>query len=404
MMFTSAFAISSVLNMAFVIGLVFCAFWGKKGVLKEIKMVEPQFLFMFWIVLIIGYVFMAKGEKCTNHLFMWTYPMIAYYFVFKNIVASTFSHKEVKDKVFGAIAVAVVFASCYTVFEYIAINYLGIDLSFIPRGRVQEMDAVGLWDNTRARCFMEEPTQYAFYFLILSPMSIYWICSHIKSNIIRFILVLVQLASLFVTFSASGFFIILVGFGLFVFFYLKENTVSGITVIKRLLLVAALISLFYIFFPQIFNGIGSIISTKLDSDNTSNADRMSRFDALEYFTGPAILIGYGPAAFSTLHTQSFVSFLLGCLMNTGILGSICFALFMLRRLKYALEIEDPWLSHTLFIAIIMTSLDLIIGDMIYVPWMWLLLSMVDVLYYKEQYEDIESDDNDDEVIDDNYTD
>ena len=126
---------------------------------------------------------------------------------------------------------------------------------------------------------------------------------------------------------------------------------------------------------------------KMDSDNTSNSDRSARFTAIDKLSGFAYLVGYGPAAFSTLKVDSFISFYLGILMNTGIIGMTLFTLFCLSKYRSIKKIKDLDCSFALKCSFFFACFHLAFIDIIYVPWFWVLLSIIDVINLKEMKTD-----------------
>lgn len=379
--FTSAFALSPVLTFSLAIGAILLIgsflngnlFYGTK---------EPPFLLLSNIILFISYLLFATGEKCFNHLLLWTIPPFLYYFVFKRVLISQFNKKEIENKVFAVITFSTIFSSSYAIFEFIAINFFNIDLSFIPRGMLEEYNPFAL-GNIRARSFMEESGHFSLFLEIFVPISIYWIYYNVNNILFRYILYAVFAIGLFVSFSAFGFACILMGLLLFLIykFYEAGNIFKGLVIVTEIL--CGVIVLYFLI-PSVFDSIWDIISGKLDSDNTSHSDRESRFVALKYLDGIHLFIGYGPAAFSTLKLNSFVSFYLGVLMSTGLIGLLFYIFFIIRQFTYVKNLSNKPLQFSLFLSLFFSVLHYAFIDNIYVPWFWVLLSLIYAFHCKEK--------------------
>lgn len=379
MIFTNAFALNSVLTPVFVVSfiLIFHFFCFCKKILKD----KPPYLFFFWLLLTFSFVVMSNGEKCRNHWFLWTFPFFSYYFVLKNELYNLFTLEEIKHKVLKLITCVTVFSCAFCIFEFCCSNFWGIDLSFIPRGAVE--DYTPFDGFFRARSFAEESGHFSFFVEIFGPLSIYWILQNARS-LIKLPLVLVILLGILATMSGVGLLLMLVYLFLFTIFYVfrKESSLSAKFGVLSAIL--SIICLALIIYPEVFSTVWNLIALKMDSDNASHADRAGRFAAIDKLSGIAYLIGYGPAAFSTLNVDSFISLYLGILMNTGLFGLFLFGLFCLSKYKRVINIADKELSFALKWAFLFACLHLAFIDIIYVPWFWVLLSLIDVISYKER--------------------
>lgn len=371
--FTNAFALSSVLNPAFLISVILFGVGIARGDYKTTTD-EPIFLSLFYLILFFSLLVFATGEKCFNHFLMWSIPPLLYFFMLKRQIVVLFVYEEFESKLLRMVFISVVLASGFALFEFIAVNFLGMDLSFIPRGSVESYTPVAL-DRIRARSFMEESGQFSFFLEAFVPLSIYWVNRNVASKSSRWLFYTVVVLSLFVSFSAAGFALFLIGAFIYLCYKIKNSdNISRVFIIIVQVLLVVFVAVVLI--PEIYESIESIISSKLDPSNSSHSDRESRFEALSFFTGLPVLVGYGPAAFSTLNTDSFVSFYLGVLMSTGVLGSFFFFLFIVRQYVYTLRLKDKSLKITFVVSITMVVLHLAFVDNIYTPWMWVLFSLL----------------------------
>lgn len=380
MIFTNAFALNSVITPAFAISflLIFHFFLQKKKIVYE----PFPYLLFFWLLLTFSFIVMSKGEKSLNHWFLWTFPFFSYYFVFKNELFQLFTLSEIKYKIFKYITYTTLFACSFSLLEFCFKNFLGIDLDFIPRGAVEEYNPFDSF-FFRARSFVEESGHFSFFVEIFGPLSVFWINRNLKSPFKLLSLVIILLG-LMTTMSGVG--LLLLGIYLFMLFdfnLFRKKTSTAVKV-KVIFYAIGLFFLLFFIYPDLFSSILDLIAVKMDSDTTSNSDRVGRFAAIDKLSGVAYLIGYGPAAFSTLNVDSFISLYLGILMNTGIIGIILFTLLCLSKYRSIMRIKDIDCRFALKCSFIFACFHLAFIDIIYVPWFWVLLSLIDVIYIKEK--------------------
>ena len=381
-MFTNAFAVSSVVTIALGISTILFVLGIKRNDFL-IRFNEPPFLTFFFLILLWGYVFIATGEKKTNHLLMWTIPVLLYYYMFRRQLYRLFTLEQIKNGVFRVVTFSLLFACFFAVIEFLCINLFGIDMSFIPRGQLEDYTPLAM-DNIRARSFMEESGQFSLYWELFAPLSVYWINNNISNIFKKNICYSIILAGLILCFSAFGFVCLLLWSISFVFFYLY-GAKSYKKVIATILCVVIISLLIILLFPEVIELFSYIIGGKLDPENNSYSDRASRFEVLKYLDFASIMTGYGPNAAGTLNfNNSFVSFYLGALMNTGVLGLTCFGLFLLNQLRYVRKMSDRNLKFAFFLSLWFSTMHLMFVDNIYVPWFWVMLSLLGVTHFKEK--------------------
>ena len=378
MIFTNAFALNSVLTPAFAISflLIFHFIFQKKRKVYE----GPPYLLFFWLLLTFSFIVMSNGEKSLNHWFLWTFPFFSYYYVFKNELFHLFTLSEIKDKVFKYITYATLFACSFSVLEFCCKNFLDIDLDFIPRGAVEDYNPFdGFF---RARSFVEESGHFSFFVEIFGPLSVFWINKNLKFPL-KLLALAIILLGLMATMSGVG--LLLLGIYIFMFFdfYLFRKKTSTRVKVKLIFYAIGLFFLLIVLYPDFFSNIRDLIAVKMLSDNVSNIERLGRFTAIDKISGLAYLVGYGPAAFSTLNVDSFISLYLGILMNTGIIGITLFTLFCLSKYRSIKKIKDVDCRFALKCSFLFACVHLAFIDIIYVPWFWVLLSLIDVIYKKE---------------------
>lgn len=381
-MFTNAFAVSSVVTLALGISIILFVLGIKKNV-YFIGFNEPPFLTLFFLILFCGYVFIATGEKKTNHFLMWTIPVFLYYYIFRRELYRLFTFEQIKDKVFKVITFSLLFACFFALVEFLFVNLLGNDLSFIPRGQVEEYRPTAM-GSVRARSFMEESGQFSLYWELFAPLAVYWINNNISNIFKKYICYSIILAGLILCFSAFGFVCLLL-WGISLFFFNLKNAKNRRAIVTIFFNVVVVILLVVLLVPEIIELFSYIIGGKLDPENGSHSDRASRLEVLSYLDVTSIIIGYGPNAAGTLKfDNSFVSFYLGVLMNTGVLGLTCFGMFLLNQLNYVRKMTDRNLKFAFFLSLWFSSMHLMFVDNIYVPWFWVMLSLLGVTHFKEK--------------------
>lgn len=380
MPFTNAFALNSVLSPSFAVSLLLGAHFFYKR--NEIVVSKPPFLLYLWIILFFSLLTMSSGEKSLNHFFLWTYPFLIYYFVFKNELNQSFTLEEIKYEICKIITIITLFSCIFSVFEFVCTNIFSVEMSFIPRGSVEEYTPFD-FGFYRARSFAEESGHFAFFLEIFSPISVYWICKYLTKSYIKISFYIILTIGLFTTMSAVGvlsFFIYLFLLYQHYFFYSKSRNANKIVLI---LFLTVFVTIILVMIPDLFNFVVDIVKAKMDPDNVSYSDRSSRFEALHSLTGISLLIGYGPAAFSTLDVESFISFYLGVLMNTGVLGLLSLLLFLISKYNTLSKIKDDNLKIAFRCSFLLSCMHLMFIDIIYIPWFWVMISLIDVIRLKE---------------------
>ncbi len=379
MIFANAFAISSVITISFGLSLVLFLYGLLKG-LPSIRFGEPNYLLGIFVILLLSYVLFATGEKSTNHLLLWTAPPLLYYYMFKRILVKTFSFNQLLKNVLGVVYLATMVASLFALFEFVGRNFLGIDFSFIPRAALEDAESQAL-GGIRARSFMEEPGHFSFFLEIFIPLPIYWRIRHFTSIYMKVGSCVIMIAAVIVSFSAVGYVCLAIGAVLYFAHSFKSSKfkLGSIGLLLGILYIILLV-------PDLWDMLVQTVQLKMDSDNTSHASRVSRFDALKYLGGIDFLVGYGPAAFDTLKVDSFVSLYLGVLMNTGIIGFFFCVLFIIKMFKNVKSVRDDSLRFAFFLSLVFSTIHFAIIDHIYLPWFWVMLSLLCAI--RKKYRDI----------------
>lgn len=334
------------------------------------------------VMLLFGFFAFSNHPKCLNHLLMWTTPPLVFYFSFRRALYQNFGNNEIKEKVLACIVLATTFTAAFAIFEFVGKNFLGLDVdSWLPRAAVETMDAISM-DRVRARAFTEEPGQFSFFLEAFSPLSLYWIHCKYRRTFITCLYGVLLFCSLFVSFSAAGFALLLVGLAIFFFAFIKGSAKKLPYIIMVVVLFCGLIIYFWDYVDVFFK----IITSKLDGTNVSYIDREDRFAALDRIGGINLILGYGPGSLYTLNIDSYISLYLGIIMNMGLVGAFSFFIFVIKQYKSIQMIRDRWMRAALLISFVMTNLHFAVVDIIYYAWYWIVLAIAWVVIKKEAFE------------------
>lgn len=380
MMFINALALSSFETISFAISFLFViiVFFIKN---KRTHLYNGDgYLLCFLAIYLISYVLFATGEKCTNHLIMWFYPIIVYYFILRRVIRNKFPKKDIEKNIIGIIAISTLVASSFAIAEFVSKNFVSIPIvDNIYRGGIEDYSGFAL-DKVRARSFMEESGQFAFYWELFAPLTIYWFMKFVKKKVLLIFVVVELLISLFVTYSAAGF--MCVGIASIFLLYdllINKGQVNRSKIIVVLLFVVVVGICVIVLIPDVFDAIEEVVRNKTHAGNSSYDIRTSRFNALKELDGINLFMGYGPAAFSTLHTETFISLYLGVLMNTGLLGLFFIFLFFISKYVMIRKNNNYALKIVFTTSIVMGVAHFSLIDLIYIPWFWLLMILVDLM-------------------------
>lgn len=302
--------------------------------------------------------------------------------MFRRQVYTLFTIEEIKTNVFAVVTFATLLACGFAIFEFVSVNLLGQDLSFIPRAAREEYRLKVDGFLFRARSFMSESGYFSFYWEMYAPLAVYWLNKN-ANTIMRYMAFFILFMGLFLSFSSFGYVCMILWVALLFVHKLEgKNKIYGI--LSLIFGLGIILLLMELFIPEMFDMLIYVIDSKLDSSNSSYEDRESRFEVLKYFNGISIFIGYGPDAAGTLNTDSFISFYLGVLMNTGIIGLAMIFMFFICQLNKILKLRDLKLKFSFFLSFIFSCMHLMFIDLIYFPWVWVMYSLLSAIRYKER--------------------
>ena len=107
-----------------------------------------------------------------------------------------------------------------------------------------------------------------------------------------------------------------------------------------------------------------------------------------YFYGINLFIGYGAGAYSSLNISSLVSFYVGILLNTGILGILLYSLFIITQARMIFRIEELRFKAAFFMSFVIATTHYLFVDNIYVSWYWIMLSLA-YCFYKYNFNQLD---------------
>ena len=391
---TSAFTNAFAVNPFFTIPTLFCFFI---ALLYFLIIANTKFkfnidkgvsLFFFCIVFTITTLINQRGEKTINQYILWIFSFLFFYFALRNSLCIILDTKRYFIKnVFTSLFYVVLFASLFAIAEFSLVNFGGIDLAkYIPRGTVSEYTPLALL-YIRARSFMEESGQFALFLECLAPIAIAY-CSLKYNKIVTFIYLTVIVLSMLVSFSAYGFVALVICFFIYIYYIATSKKTNNLTLIRLFLILTFLFVLLYAL--GLFDLLFNIISSKLDPDQSSSYnDRQDRVISLSnYFYGINLFIGYGAGAYSSLNISSLVSFYVGILLNTGILGILLYSLFIITQARMIFRIEELRFKAAFFMSFVIATTHYLFVDNIYVSWYWIMLSLA-YCFYKYNFNQLD---------------
>jgi hypothetical protein len=234
----------------------------------------------------------------------------------------------------------------------------------------------------RARGFAEESGHFSFFLETLAPISIYYVFTQSRiKNIYKFFYCTIIVLSLIVTFSSFSYVSLLVAVLIAVYYYLTSFAKRQNTVVK-ILAVGGCIMLFSLLFSDVSALIIDVINTKTIGTENYEGRMNNAFTTISYLS-ENILWGYGPASYYRFD-NSYFSLFFTILLDSGITGFACIALFLMKQFSIILKIKNkPFQCCCLISFVTATAHYIYIGNYYY-PWYWFFLSMMYIFYLREK--------------------
>lgn len=385
--FISAFSLNQwlpvpmIISFLLLVGLVLTFLKNQKIILLKPYVLIS--LFGFFIMIMISFLkqtyFMGFQLKGLTHTISYFVIILMYYSVVELSLRST---KMPIDKVFKSISIGVVFASVFTIVEFISKNFLGINFdSFIPRSQVQEFSALYSGRFIRARGTAEESGPMAMYLLMFLPFVFYYYKVLNPKKIKLLFSTIIILSAITTTFSATGFFELLTALIFISCYYLAKKIKKGFT--KKEYLFMYLLSFMGVIFGiyALYSGLNftyfSGIMDKLTFSNNSVSagSRLDRWsDALDLIKDSPFL-GSGAGIAAILNGTGSTSMYLEVLSESGILGFafliIVFFISFISIFKIKSNVKYVYLfSYTVMV------IHLFVISQYWNPWIWALISVI----------------------------
>lgn len=375
--FTSAFAINAIGSLPIILSLLLFLIYSTGIFLRRFKLYTENtfFLFFWFLITLLSFFINDGGEKSSNHMILYFITVFCLYWTVRSIML-TIINVDIFfwKKMLYYLSIIVFISSLYGIVEFISVNFLNININnYIPHPLSEyEPLAIGY---IRARSFVEESGHFVFFLEALAPLSIYYILSSPRNILIKIIYISVIVISIICTFSSFGFLSLLGSTVIFVFYYvtsLDRKVLSKYRILIKLGLILNIGIFTYFLFDLFFK----IISSKMfgSSSYEHRFERVSH--ALDHLSGNDILFGYGPASYSLLNVDSYVSFFINVIMDSGFFGFLFFILFLLKQFVYILKIKNKSIRITFIISLSTTTLHYYFIGNYYYPWYWFLLAMI----------------------------
>ncbi|WP_100010098.1 O-antigen ligase family protein [Lentibacillus sediminis] len=296
------------------------------------------------------------------------------------------------NKIYKFISWGVIFVSLITIIEFISRNFLNMEFNLL---RIST-DYIATYSISgerfiRARGTVIESGHLALYLLMFAPF-VYHYHMNINGSKMKTIISLVSvvLAVLF-TFSAAGFaelsVVILIILGVYIIKLLRQGfKLSKVIVIYPLFFSIISFGIYYFVYGNGNLSFLSGIFGKLTFENSTIYDgnsRLSRwYRAWELFKESPV-VGQGSGIASITHGTGSTNLYLDILAGNGLIGLLIFLFILVYHLNLIFKME----GHVKYIYLVSFSTMAIhyaiISDYWY-PWMWMLLVMINVQYYRQE--------------------
>jgi len=329
--FTSAFSFSWAISVPVILcsSISFLYLANIRNAYKFTK--SDFFLFLFLASVFISFLINSPhfiSNKPINHLVAYSFCVLVYYFISKNIVVKIIKkvHWEV---LLGYLAFGVLISSIYCIIEFALSNFYEISLDkYIPRAEIQDYQPT-IGSIIRARSFVEESGHYAFYLEALGPLAIYYFRNIFNYKVLGIGIILIIVISFLLCFSVAGYIAVILGF-------LLSGLMGKFKVSKIVLsiLILSLVVFTVDYYMDLYIGQG-VIQNVIDrfDGSSSGEERQGRaLSAIQLIKSAGILnliIGFGPAAYDTLHVDPVLSLYLLLFFELGFLGLLFFVLFII---------------------------------------------------------------------------
>lgn len=381
--FASAFALNPFFSIPNFICLIIGLIYYFSCLLNNsLKLTGTLFIFLYWIYFTLITMGSKWGESTVNQYVLWTFSFLFLFIPIRNILVASIHSLELMHRLLNIVSYVLLISCFLGIVEFLLNNFIGININnYIPRGELVDYAPTSFL-FIRSRSFMEESGHFSFFIECFAPIVLAYLSR--KSKLYVFFFSIFVLFGLLSSFSAYGFLSLFVGLTIGFYSYIRNSKKRRVLIQRFVLLFLFFVILFS--FSHLLDFLLSVITVKLDSDNTSYMDRSSRFEGISNFlSGFPLLIGYGSGSFSALKIDSIISFYGGVLLNSGLLGMLIYIFFLITQYKVITSIRDCRMKTGFLISFVITTFHYIFIDNIYVPWYWVMLSLAHVYSYNSLY-------------------
>ncbi|MFU2511035.1 O-antigen ligase family protein [Pseudoalteromonas sp. ASV78] len=317
--FTSAFNISSVITIPVLSLILFSSYHFAKPFVTSnyLFKVEPYTLLilgsLFCGVISLYYSVFVKYSFVYAHAI----SLLFVFFAFVLIPARGLAGKSI-NVLFKPLLYSFIFVCCFCIFEFLTLNFSSVTIvNKIPRPDVTDYSPLFFQILYRARSTFEESGHFASYLTVVFPF-LYSYCNPKNKKIITGLFFI----SLGMSASVGGVIVLMLLIFPFLLFQLERKfKVPLLIVISLAVLIAS---------PIIIEKLMDIYKFKVASGSlTGRFD--SYLDSINLFLDGSILnilFGYGPGSYQYMYVEPAINAYLNLLRDVGLLGLLCFFLFI----------------------------------------------------------------------------
>ncbi|KPB05731.1 O-antigen ligase family protein [Bacillus sp. CHD6a] len=363
---------------------------------NQIKLIKPNLLlgwYGFFIVLLLSFLLQIYSIGFQIKGFTHALSYFAIFFMYYFIVETSLKfYKPPIKKIFKYISLGVIFVSVFTIVEFISKNFLYIDFDrFIYRPLVQEYTAIYNFGGKylyRARGTAEESGPMAMYLLMFLPFVVYnykYFYPNKKKLLLSLIIILFALLT---TFSAIGFFEMIVALIIVLLYFGYKKIKIGFTrkeyvLIYSITILSILMSFYFIFFNRGFNYLEGILN-KITLSNSGSVDsRLDRWSFAWELIMEKPILGSGPGITAILNGTGSTSVYMEVLAEVGFIGFLLFILIFFITFISIFKLRGNIKLVYLFSFIVMIT-HLFVISQYWNPWIWALLTIINYNVFVEK--------------------
>jgi hypothetical protein len=350
--------------------------WGKVFTFETIPL-----LFFILLVWLSYFVNGWGNSKSLNHSIAYSVSLLVYFLLVKLVIIQLNSGEKFLIRLLTLLTLTTLLSATFACIEFILKNFYGIDLgSLVPRGDLQEYDALAIELFQRARGFAIESGHFTFMMEMFIPITIYFLffSNYCRwPTIVKITFLVICFASIIFAASSASF-LILPGVLLVTIVIYRKRFGLFIAKHKRIVIFySGLATAFVILLNKYFSLYTLIVTSVIDKfDSNSYDEREYRYRFFyDIFPAQPIIqkiIGVGPSGFRLLgYDDSYViiSFYLNVTFELGLLGVFFLLLFLALIIYKCLCWKSP-MAPFVFASILGGAAHYYIIGNYYYPWFW----------------------------------